>query len=164
MTGDRARGGFGRLPAALMLLGVALACALLALYRGRLVGNIEPGVPYYRSPEVFPGLSLAVAALGSLWLALRAWRGYGEPSEESLPRSRPRPGVVVLMLGLFAAYALALPWLGYALATGVFLFLGLLLVRLSPVRALGLAALLAGVLWLSFVVGLEVWFPRPRLF
>ena len=164
MTADRSRGGFERLSATLMLLALAGVCGFLALYRGRFVGNIDPAVAYYRSPEVFPGLSLAVAALGSLWLALRAWRQGSEPSEESLPRSQPRPGVVVAIIALFAVYTLALPWLGYPLATGGFVFLGLLLLRFAWTRALGLALAMAGVLWLVFVVGLDVWFPASRLF
>lgn len=162
MAVDRAR-PIERLPGAVFLLALGCAAAALALWREELVDIADPDAPFYRSPDFFPGLTLAIAAIGALVMALWHLRAGPPAAEDALPRSRPRAATVAAVAALFGLYIGVVPWLGYPLSTLVFAALALALAGAPRRLALILPPLIAAALWLVFAVLLGVWFPEPAL-
>lgn len=166
MTGANDGAGtqrFWRRAGAAFCLGVAAAALALIAATPELVSNPRPTEPFYRHPEFYPLLVLAgLAALAAL-NALRLARGGAIDVEDEAMAEPARWGVVGATLALFALYALAIPLLGYALATAVFLLVGGIVGGVGrPLRWL-LPPAMAIVLWAVFVLGLKVWFPAPAL-
>jgi len=153
----------GRWPGAALLLALGLAAAGLAWWREDLVAINDPDAPFYRSPDFFPGLTLTIAAIGALVMALRHLRRGPAAADDALPRSRPRAPRVLAVAALFGLYIGAVPWLGYPLATLAFSALALALVQAPRRSVLILPPLIAAVLWLVFAVLLGVWFAEPAL-
>lgn len=148
---------------AVLLALVGVAALYLAADRGTYIRNIDPDAPYYRAPDTFPLVALLVAGLGSLAMAVRHVRRGVAPNDEALPRTRPRLPVVAAVTGAFAFYIVLTPWIGYGLATVLFVVAGLLLSGTRPGQAVTLAIAAGGVLWAVFQVALGVWFPEPAL-
>ena len=74
------------------------------------------------------------------------------------------PRTALAMLALFIAYALAVPWLGFAVSTALYLILCGAMLRL-PWRLTGAIALpMALVLWVVFVKLLKVAFGHGLFF
>ncbi len=153
-----------QLPGALLLALIGAGTLALAWFTDELVRHADRAAPYYRSPDFFPRLALLVAGCGALGLAWRHLRYGPGSSDESLPRTRPRPLLVLALIVLFGAYILAVPWLGYHLSTGLFVASGLILAGRGLLGSLLASVVLAASLWLVFVQLLGVWFPVPRLF
>lgn len=162
MAADRAR-PVERWPGAAFLLALGCAAAALALWRGDLVDIADPDAPFYRSPDFFPGLTLAIAAIGALVMAGRHVLSGPAAADDALPRSRPRAATVVAVSALFALYIGAVPWLGYPLSTLAFAALALAVAGVPRRLVLILPLLIAATLWLVFAVLLGVWFPEPAM-
>lgn len=159
---DRAR-PIERWPGAAFLAALGCAAGALALWREDLVAIADPDAPFYRSPDFFPGLTLAIAALGAVVMAARHLQAGPAAAEDALPRSRPRAATVLAVAALFGLYIGAAPWLGYPIATLAFAALALALAKAPRRSVLLLPPLIALTLWLVFAVLLGVWFPEPAL-
>lgn len=152
-----------RLPGALLLLALGVTAFGLALAVDTLVHHAGREVPYYRAPEFFPLLALLIAGVGALGMSFRHLRDGPAHTEEALPRTRPRPLVVIAVAIAFAGYILITRWLGYPASTALFVAVGLQLSGRSTVNSLVLALGTASVLWLIFPYLLGIWLPTPRL-
>jgi putative tricarboxylic transport membrane protein len=112
-------------------------------------------------PGVYPRVLLVVMAALSAMLTLSGLRARR-------PAAAPvRYRLVLLTFAIFTAYVAALPWLGYRLAT--FLFVGVLQAVLEPPQGrrwlfVAIVAVLTAVAtYYAFEVYLSVLLPRGRL-
>jgi hypothetical protein len=147
--------------------GLAVLAASLALFWGTLGLERHPMVPV--GPGFYPGIVLVVTALFAVGLVVadvvtHRRRHATEPTPSAAPANYR---LVALAFGVFAAYVLALPWLGFRLST--FLFL----VAMPPVferpagaRAWALIVFLAlvatAIVYFVFERYLHVLLPRGR--
>jgi len=146
------------------IAGLAVLAASLVLFALTLDLKVNPMVPV--GPGFYPRIVLGLTALLSLGLVV----------SDVLSR-RKTPGVrakqdlnyplVALSFAVFALYAVALPWLGFRIAT--FLFVGGANALLNPPRGargwgrvLVLALVTTLVTWLVFERWLSVLLPRGR--
>ncbi len=143
------------------LAGLACLAASLILL-GMTRGLPQPAlVPI--GPGFYPGIVFGVTAvLGAALLVSDLLRGH----RPRAPAGHYR--LVALTFAIFIAYVAALPWLGFRVAT--FLFVGGLQAALEPPgqarhwgRLLAVAALTAAVTYLVFERYLTVLLPRGRL-
>jgi hypothetical protein len=142
--------------------GLAVLAASLVLFALTLDLKDNPMVPV--GPGFYPRIVLAITALLSLGLVVSDVLGRKE-----IPREKPKQNLnyplVAITFGLFALYAVALPWLGFRIAT--FLFVGGSNALLDPPggvkgwgRVLILALATALSTWLVFERLLSVLLPR----
>lgn len=146
--------------------GLVVLAASLVLFALTLGLKDSPLVPI--GPGFYPRIVLGVTAAFALLLVV---------ADVLAVRKRRRPptaaaetrnyALVALSFGIFAVYAFAMPWLGFRIAT--FLFVGGLNAVLDPPRgARGWARMLAIALvttflaWLVFERWLTVLLPRGR--
>lgn len=115
--------------------------------------------PYYRQPDFFPLVTLAVLVLVGLALAVKYAAGRALPVDEELSGSIPHFAVLAPLALAFAGYILLTPWIGYLAATLVFGCAALIIGR-HLTRGAAAAIILLGLgLHLVFIVYLDVWFP-----
>jgi hypothetical protein len=70
----------------------------------------------------------------------------------------------VVMLGLVALYVAVMPWLGFVVASGLFLFITIgFLWRRNFLLTVGISAVALGVIYLIFRVAFQVVLPRGTL-
>jgi hypothetical protein len=145
--------------------GFVLLAASLGLFWATLGLERHPMVPV--GPGFYPRIVLGITALMALALLVRdllARRRAAEPAKEAVPAAH---GLVAATFATFGAYLLALPWLGFRLAT--FLFLLALPVILERPRSrrrwivvLVLAAVATAATYFVFERYLHVLLPRGR--
>jgi Mn2+/Fe2+ NRAMP family transporter len=102
--------------------GLAVLAASLFLFWATLGLERNPLVPV--GPEFYPRLVLGVtAAMALLLIVFDVIAHRGPPAATAAaPAAEPRNHALVLIaFGIFAAYAVALPWLGFRVATLAFL-------------------------------------------
>ena len=146
------------------IAGLAVLAASLVLFALTLDLKDNPMVPV--GPGFYPRIVLALTAALSLGLVVA----------DMLSRARRAPtpaaaaakfnySLVAISFAVFALYAIALPWLGFRIAT--FLFVGGTNALLDPPasakgwgRALILAAATSAATWLVFERWLSVLLPR----
>jgi len=148
------------------IAGLAVLAASLALFALTLDLKDSPMVPV--GPGFYPRIVLGLTAALSLGLViadLLARRTRG--ALPAAARQRLNYPLVAMSFGVFALYAVALPWLGFRIAT--FLYVGGSNALLDPprgakgwVRALVLALATAALTWLVFERWLSVLLPRGR--
>ena len=148
------------------IAGLAVLAASLALFALTLDLKDSPMVQV--GPGFYPRIVLGLTAALSLGLViadLLARRTRG--ALPAAARQRLNYPLVAMSFGVFALYAVALPWLGFRIAT--FLFVGGSNALLDPprgakgwVRALVLALATAALTWLVFERWLSVLLPRGR--
>jgi len=148
------------------IAGLAVLAASLVLFALTLDLKGSPMVPV--GPGFYPRIVLgltAVLALGLLVADMLARRKPDAAPAAAKPRLNYR--LVAISFGVFALYAVALPWLGFRVAT--FLYVGGTNALLDPprgakgwLRALLLALLTSLVTWLVFERWLSVLLPRGR--
>ena len=146
------------------IAGLAVLAASLALFALTLDLKDSPMVPV--GPGFYPRVVLGLTAALSLGLViadLLARRTRG--ALPAAARQRLNYPLVAMSFGVFALYAVALPWLGFRIAT--FLYVGGSNALLDPprgakgwVRALVLALATAALTWLVFERWLSVLLPR----
>jgi putative tricarboxylic transport membrane protein len=148
--------------------GLAVLAASLVLFALTLDLKDNPMVPV--GPGFYPRIVLALTALLSLGLVvadLLARRKQGPAPAAPGPQAKLNYALVAIGFGVCALYVVALPWLGFRIAT--FLFVGGTNALLDPprgakgwARALVLALATAFVTWLTFEHWLSVLLPRGR--
>ena len=146
------------------IAGLAVLAASLVLFALTLDLKVNPMVPV--GPGFYPRVVLALTALLSLGLVVSdVLSRQRKPGEH--PKQKLNYPLVAISFGVFALYAVALPWLGFRIAT--FLFVGGANALLDPPRgargwgrALVLALLTSLVTWLVFERWLSVLLPRGR--
>lgn len=114
---------------------------------------------------VMPMLASAVMAVSSLSILAQTLRKAPDPKSD-LPTvvGFLLPLRVVLFGALVAAYAAAIPYLGFMLASGLFLFVAIwALWRSGPLWALALAAGSMGAIYLLFRIVFQVVLPMGSL-
>lgn len=146
--------------------GIVVLVASVALFWATLGIESNPLVPV--SPAFYPRIVLGItAAFAAILVAqgVLARRRAGAPG--GAPRPGPRYGMVVAMFAVFGAYVLALPFLGFRIAT--FFFLVAMQAALEPPRgwrrwaaAAIVAAVTTAVVHYTFDQYLQVLLPRGR--
>lgn len=107
------------------ITGLAVLAASLALFWGTLGLERHPMVPV--GPGFYPRIVLGISAAFALWLVIadmvsRRGRPVVPVAMGTQPeRARANYTLVVVAFGIFGAYVVALPWLGFRVATPVFL-------------------------------------------
>jgi len=147
--------------------GLAVLAVSLVLFALTLDLKGNPMVPV--GPGFYPRIVLGLTAVLSLGLVVadllagRRRRSAPAPAKEAKLNYR----LVALSFGAFALYAISLPWLGFRLAT--FLFVGGANALLDPprdakswLRPLLLAFVTTALAWLVFEHWLSVLLPRGR--
>jgi putative tricarboxylic transport membrane protein len=110
-------------------------------------------------PRALPWLAAALVFAGGAYLAARP----GGTTASSSPATA-RPARVALVAAAFIAYALLLRPFGFILATTLLLLALSSMFGGRPVRALIVAALFSGALYLLFAIALDVPLPAGALF
>ena len=150
------------------LAGLAILAGSAVLYWATLSIESNPLVPV--SPAFYPRLVIAVTALLAALLLVQdvlARRRAPARVARAPGTAAPKYGMVVLLFALFAAYVLALPPLGFRVAT--FAFLVVMQLALEPARTprrwivtLVVALAATFVAYYVFEQYLQVLLPRGR--
>ncbi len=143
--------------------GLAVLAASLVLLWGTLGLERHPMVPV--GPAFYPQIVLGITALMALALVV-ADVVLHRRGREAAPRAeRPRYGLVVLAFAVFGAYVVALPFVGFRIAT--FAFVAAMQAALDPPKdarrwlRVGVVALVtAGAVYVVFERYLHVLLPR----
>lgn len=144
--------------------GLAVLAASLALFALTLDLKDSPLVPV--GPGFYPRIVLAITALLALGLVVSDLLGRKKTPEER-PKQKLNYPLVAINFGVFALYCIALPGLGFRIATFAYVVASNAL--LAPPRGmkgwagtvvLGLATAIAT--WLIFERYLSVLLPRGR--
>jgi hypothetical protein len=142
--------------------GLAVLAASLVLFGLTLGLEGNPMVPI--GPGFYPRIVLGVTAVFAAWLLIADWRAKKRPPA---PRGSQHYGLVAAMFALFGLYAGALSFLGFRLAT--LLYVAAANALLAPPRGakgwarVALIALLTTVVvYLAFERYLLVLLPRGR--
>lgn len=149
--------------------GLAVLAASLVLFALTLGLKDSPLVPI--GPGFYPRIVLGVTAAFALLLVvtdvLGARKRRPAPPAPRAAREKRNYALVALSFGIFAAYAFALPWLGFRIAT--LLFVGGLNAALDPprgvrgwARMLTISLVTTFLTWLVFERWLTVLLPRGR--
>jgi putative tricarboxylic transport membrane protein len=144
--------------------GLAVLAASLVLFALTLDLKVNPMVPV--GPGFYPRIVLALTALLSLGLVVS-----DVLNRKRIPREQPKRKLnyplVAISFGVFALYAVALPWLGFRIATFAYVVASNAL--LAPPRSMKswAGAVILGLLtsfltWLIFERYLSVLLPRGR--
>ena len=148
------------------IAGLAVLAASLVLFALTLDLKDNAMVPV--GPGFYPRIVLALTALLSLGLLVADVLALRKrvPAARG-PQEKRNYTLVAMAFGISAIYVVALPWLGFRLAT--FLFVGGTNALLGPprdakgwARTLVLALATAFVTWLTFEHWLSVLLPRGR--
>ena len=148
--------------------GLAVLAASLALFWMTLGLERHPMLPV--GPGFYPRIVLGVTAAFGLGIALAGFIGHRRsgPIAPAAPTAAPpNYGLVAAAFGIFAAYVLAMPWLGFRVST--FLFLLAMPAALERVRTARRWMLVAAIALVATVVVyfvferyLHVLLPRGR--
>ena len=150
----------------LLLLALVLAAAALVWATRALIVPYPHMVPWYESSALFPRLMLILALLGGVTelLVRRFGAKPGTAGSEEFDSSAANLWQAGSVVALFAVYTLAIPWLGFATSTALFIVGTGLLLGLRLRELLLLALPLTLVMWLIFVQLLKVAFGHGWLF
>lgn len=102
--------------------GLAVLAVSLALFWATLGLERHPMLPV--GPGFYPRIVLGVTAAFGLGIAVAgfvAYRRRGAIAAAAPGAAPPNYGLVAAAFGVFAAYILAMPWLGFRVATFLFL-------------------------------------------
>lgn len=148
------------------ITGIVVLVASLALYWATLGMESNPLVPV--SPALYPRIVLGITAAFAALLALQGVLAHRRPGQARVAeRPGSRYGMVVAMFALFGAYVLALPYVGFRIAT--FAFLVAMQAALEPprgwrrwARVAVVAVLTTAAVYYTFDQYLQVLLPRGR--
>lgn len=141
----------------LLLLLAAMAVSLL-MATPSLIQPFSAQTAWYESPAMFPRMALTLAVFGGLaeWWMRRQGVELGD--SEELDSSEARMPQALAMVGLFALYMFAVPWMGYLSSTLLFLLASGWMLGLGWPVTLLLSGCLSLGMWLVFVRLLHVSF------
>lgn len=156
---------------------VLVGLSAVALWQSALISTVEgPAVRRLTSPAVFPMLASAVmlvSALAVLGDVLRRSRGVpsGDRAEGAGARRRVGraladvlPRRLVVVTALIALYVASMPWLGFVVGSGAFLFAAFLYLWRRPWWvSLALAVVSLALVWAVFRLLFEVVLPAGEL-
>ncbi|WP_296056998.1 tripartite tricarboxylate transporter TctB family protein [uncultured Amphritea sp.] len=150
--------------------GTALLAALLAIIATVLIVAGPELVPVnehydavYKSPLFFPYIALGLIIIGAIPLAIKACNGLRVVLDLDVETTSPRLRLVTVMLIVFSAYTLLIPWTGYFLASVAFVCVTMFIVGFRGLPLLLKAIGFSTLLYALFVLGLDVWFPDSWL-
>lgn len=152
--------GRSRRPGELVFIALLLLASLWLFWQSVLISGFRG----LSTPGVFPMLASGVMVVSVLSIlrdsARRAPNGGG--IRRFLEQIAPlRQGV---MLGLVALYVAVMPWLGFVVASGLFLVATIgFLWRRSIMLTAGISAVALGVIYLIFRVAFQVVLPKGTL-
>lgn len=116
------------------------------------------------TPGVFPMLASGLMVVSALSILRDTARrapdggGFSRFLEEITPLRQ------VVMLGLVAAYVVLMPWFGFVLSSGLFLFVSIsFLWRRKFLLTAGISAVALGVIFLIFRIAFQVVLPKGTL-
>jgi putative tricarboxylic transport membrane protein len=148
------------------LAGLIVFAASLVLFALTLELKDSPLVPV--GPGFYPRIVLGITAILALGLVLADWLAHRK--QQSEPRRKAdhlNYSLVAISFGVFALYCAALPWIGFRIATA--LYVGATNALLDPPRgaagwgrALVLALITSTATYLVFEHYLSVLLPRGR--
>lgn len=117
------------------------------------------------SAGVFPMLAAGTMAVSSLLVVVgTARRPAAEDTRPARFLAEALPGRLLIFLALIAGFLAAMPFLGFWLASAVFLYAAIaLLWRRGVVRPLLITILALALVYLTFRVGFEIVLPRGTL-
>lgn len=145
---------------------VLIAFSGLAYFLSRDI--VQPGFANNADPgaRLFPVSLSAILALGGVVLCVREWRQRGGPREEGSEGVGPakrQPLKAVALMGLLILYLIALPWLGFGLATFVFAFAAMRFLEATWARSAIFSAILIAFVYALFGYGFKVPLPTGVL-
>lgn len=148
------------------IAGLVVLAASLFLFWATLGLERHPMVPV--GPGFYPRIVLGGTAFLALLVIVAGVIARRRAAPAAAPEVRANRALVVIAFGIFAAYAVALPWLGFRLAT--FAFLVAMPSALEPPRGsrrrwivvLVLATVATVAIHLVFERYLQVLLPRGR--
>lgn len=138
-----------------------LATVLLVLAPALIPGQRE-GMPYHQSPTMFPMAALAIVAGGAMWHALRLARGASLDNDDIEEPSANWPAVLAAFAA-YTGYVLAMPLLGYLVATVLFVLVLGMVAGMGWRRPLVIGGVVGSVLFGVFVLALHVSLPASAL-
>lgn len=141
---------------------IAVLATVLLVLAPVLIPSQHAGAPFHQSPTMFPMAALAIMALGAAWHALRLARG-ADLDNDDIEEPTANWRVVVTAFVGYGAYVMAVPLVGYAPATALFVTVLGVLAGMGWRRPLVLAIVLSALLFGVFVLALKIWFPTAAL-
>lgn len=145
--------------------GLAALAASLFLYALTLDLKDNPLVPI--GPGYYPRIVLGITAILSLAVLIADLWSSKKPKPESSPSRKLNYAMVAAMFAVFGLYCGALPFLGFRIAT--FVYLAAANAMLDPpastkgyLRVLAVAVVTTVVVYLAFERYLDVLLPRGR--
>ena len=149
--------------ATLVIAGLVAAVAIAAIVAAQdfPATMLETDVGPARFPIIY---SIALLVLCAI-LAINTLRAPASPRTETPAAARPSYGAVALGMAGTAACLIAMDYVGYGIATGVYLFgLMTLMGRRNLLLNAVIAAVLTGVIYATFAYALSVPLPTGSLF
>lgn len=141
---------------------IAVLATALLVFAPVLIPGQRAGTPFHQSPTMFPMAALALVAVGAVWHALRLARGAALANDDiEEPTANWR--AVLTAFVAYGGYVLAVPLVGYAAATALFLLTLGALAGMGWRRPLAIAVVLSAALFGIFVLALKVWFPTAAV-
>ena len=119
--------------------------------------------PFYKGPLIFPLMVLSIMITGSL---PSAWRLIKPAATASwFLDGEGIPYRTMVVAGLLTLYPAGMLYLGLEISTGLFLFLGLKIVKQDSILKLTIIPIaITAIIYLLFKFFLDIWFPTPLLF
>jgi len=151
--------------AGVVLFLAAVAFIAIAPFATRLP---PAGKPWYLAPVNWPILSLGISAIAGailVWRFVSAWRTSGDPAfrDRALWAFGAFRGALEYSL-YFCFYLVGVAWLGFAIATLLFLQLLVWRAGLRGRRWVLTALAVTIAIVIVFRLGIGLWFPLPPLF
>lgn len=148
----------------LLLLALAGVAAVALLATPGLIVPFPAQAPWYESSALFPRVALALVVVGALAELLLRRQVLKVADSDELDSSQARLPLALAMLALFIGYALAVPVLGLAVSTALYIGLCGAVLRLPWRLTLSIALTMSLGLWVVFVKLLKVAFGHGLLF
>lgn len=120
--------------------------------------------PWFESAAMFPRVALGLMVIGALAEVALRRGGRSTVAADELDSSGVRTRDALVVLALFIAYSLVVPWLGFFVGSLLFVAASGLALHLPLRTTLWLALPLALLMWLVFVRVLKVSFGHGLLF
>ncbi len=150
-----------RRPGEIVFVVLLLLASLWLFWQSVLIS----GFSGLSTPGVFPMLASGVMVVSALWILRDTAKRAPDGGGISRFLEQVTPLRQAVMLGLVAVYVSVMPWLGFVVASGLFLIATIgFLWRRNFRLTVGISAVALGVIYLIFRVAFQVVLPRGTLF